>query len=251
MIYDLLSNIVVYEGSYRGVRVDGSMSDDYSPFDSIIRTAQVNVFQPREVVKAKRKLLGNTLDESDTSVTNTDPMTPGNSVEDQEYAKAKAEALSLPFWNYWRPQVEVRYLPNWDVYSKKNPIPIELQDRVNIKCRLETVAESTPVDIQAVPSKGTTGNKGDKGDTNVATSAHINQDGVKKERCYYEPVIYVDYFWSLRSSYIHINSTTSHLPLHISITPVSLWAVRFTRSMDPEFTKKHNPALMQYLEQSK
>lgn len=62
--------------------------------------------------------------------------------------------------------------------------------------------------------------------------------GVKDQtgtKALYQPIIFPNEFWNLRSQYVEINSTTKTLPLQVTLQPMSYFKFQLLASMTVGF----------------
>lgn len=56
----------------------------------------------------------------------------------------------------------------------------------------------------------------------------------------YNPILFFDYFWSLKSSWIQINETVTALPLDVSFSPISLFKFQMQATMEHTWEQQKN-----------
>ncbi|TBU49004.1 cleft lip and palate transmembrane 1 [Dichomitus squalens] len=71
----------------------------------------------------------------------------------------------------------------------------------------------------------------------AARYIHIRQERDDAGRPYYDPIIFPNEFWHLRSQYVEINSTTPTLPLQIEFQPMSMWKFTIFAALTQSFAE--------------
>lgn len=69
------------------------------------------------------------------------------------------------------------------------------------------------------------------------TDVHLTQERDSTGRQFYQPIVFPNEFWHLRSQYIELNSTTPRLPLEIVFQPMSYWKFTMFAAMTSSFAE--------------
>ena len=69
------------------------------------------------------------------------------------------------------------------------------------------------------------------------TDVHLRPERDDTGRPYYDPIVFPNEFWHLRSQYIEVNSTTPILPLHIEFQPMSMWKFTIFAALTQSFAE--------------